>query len=50
MSALMFLRRVSARGTTNVRRRRRKSNEETETKNPLYDSGGGDAVFNKYTQ
>lgn len=38
-----------APGTTDANERR-KSNEETETKNPLYDSRGGDAVFNKYTQ
>lgn len=41
----MFLRRVSVKGTTKERERR-KSNEETETKNPLYDRGGSDGVFN----
>ena len=34
-----------APGTTNANERR-KNNEETETKNPLHDRGGGDGVFN----
>ena len=41
---------LSADTEPGTKQENRKSNEETETENPLHDGGGGNGVFNKYTR